>query len=429
MTFVLSGKMTIMKPNWTLIKIRLGDIVAYEQNPRLSTKAQAQRIIASERKFNQVVPFIVSPYHDSKVKLYDGHQRLSAWLTVYGADHVMDAMQCDRDLTDDEHKELIITMHSGATGSWDWNALSGWPAGKLQEWGMDKDTLKDWNNDALNLKELLNAEQPMVDAEPQTDRAAELQVKWQTETGQLWQLGKHRLLIGDCTVRENVERLMGGEKVDISFSSPPYNVGNNAKLSPHQENGAKYIDNSDNKSDDDYLSFLTLYIVSALEFCEYVFMNVQSLANNKTVLIDLLYTNKDVYADTLIWDKVNAQPAMAENVLNSQFEYVHVFSNKANRSIGTSAFRGTLSNVVQIHKRSSEVKEHNASFSVEFAEYFIKNFSTNTTYDPFCGSGTTIIAAQNLSRRCYAMEISPAYCAVILERFHTAFPDIEITKI
>lgn len=76
-----------------------------------------------------------------------------------------------------------------------------------------------------NLKELLNSENDEpVDAEPQIDRAAELQEKWQTASGQLWKLGEHRLLIGDCTVRENVERLMGGERAILMVTDPPYGV-------------------------------------------------------------------------------------------------------------------------------------------------------------------------------------------------------------
>ena len=61
---------------------------------------------------------------------------------------------------------------------------------------------------------------------------------------------------------------------------------------------------------------------------------------------------KSYYADTMIWQKGNAQPAMANNVLNSQFEYVHCFSHKANRSIGTKQFRGTISNVIKISKQT-----------------------------------------------------------------------------
>ena len=145
------------KPKWTAVKIKLGQIQAWDNNPRMSTKAQAQRIIASERKFGQPVPFLVAPEVDGRFLLYDGHQRLAAWFTVYGADYEMDAMKADRPLTEAEHKELIITLHTGATGSWDWNALSGWSAGDLQEWGMNADALKGWNNDANNLREMMTA--------------------------------------------------------------------------------------------------------------------------------------------------------------------------------------------------------------------------------------------------------------------------------
>jgi hypothetical protein len=233
-----------MKPKWTPIKVRLGQIKAWDGNPRMSTKAQAQRIINSERTFGQPVPFLLAPEQDGKFLLYDGHQRLSAWFTVYGADHVMDAMVADRPLTEAEHKELIITLHTGATGSWNWETLGNWSAADLQEWGMNGDTLKAWNNDANNLKELLKSEtaEP-VDAEPQIDRAAELQEKWQTASGQLWQLGEHRLLIGDCTVRENVDRLMGGEMADMVFTDPPF--GNNKGYGRGQL-GVRYIEGDQN---------------------------------------------------------------------------------------------------------------------------------------------------------------------------------------
>ena len=145
------------KPAWKPIRVRLGQIKAWEGNPRMSTKSQAQRIIQSERKFGQPIPFLLMPMVDGQYPLLDGHQRLSAWFTVYGADYEMDAMVSNRPLSEDEHKEMVITLHTGAVGSWDWNALSGWSAGDLQAWGMDKSALDGWNNDANNLREMMTA--------------------------------------------------------------------------------------------------------------------------------------------------------------------------------------------------------------------------------------------------------------------------------
>jgi len=108
-------------------------------------------------------------------------------------------------------------------------------ANKIAQVDFDPDwaLLKEWGGEDEQIKKLFSddewtegtgEEKPQADAEPQIDRAGELAVKWNTASGQLWQLGNHRLLIGDCTVRENVERLMGGERAVLMVTDPPYGV-------------------------------------------------------------------------------------------------------------------------------------------------------------------------------------------------------------
>ena len=144
---------------WQPIKIKLGKIIPWELNPRQSTKAQAERLIRSEKRLGQMQTLAVSPADKSgMVQLYDGHQRCSAWLTVKGADYEILALQSNRYLTEDERKEAAVILHT-ATGGWAWDKLSGWSAADLREWGMDETTLKGWNNDANNLKELISAEE------------------------------------------------------------------------------------------------------------------------------------------------------------------------------------------------------------------------------------------------------------------------------
>lgn len=125
---------------WTPVKVRLGQIRPWNLNPRMSSKAQAQRLIKSERELGQIQTLAVSPSVDGYVDLYDGHQRVSAWLTIKGADFEVLALQSNRPLTEDERRKVSILLHT-ATGSWNWDALSAWSAADLQEWGMDKDTL------------------------------------------------------------------------------------------------------------------------------------------------------------------------------------------------------------------------------------------------------------------------------------------------
>jgi len=151
---------------WTPIKIRLGQIRPWEANPRMSTKAQAQRLIKSERELGTPQTLAVSPFtEDNRVHLYDGHQRTAAWFTVKQPNFEVWALQSNRMLTDDERKKISVLLHT-ATGSWSWDALSSWSAADLREWGMDEDTLKGWNNDANNLKELLISSDEVPDFQP-----------------------------------------------------------------------------------------------------------------------------------------------------------------------------------------------------------------------------------------------------------------------
>lgn len=160
------------KLSWKPLRVKLGALQAWSGNPKLSSKAQAQRILNSFEKFGQVMTVAIDP--DNEV--LDGHQRLSALLTIHGADYEIDARQCNRKFTLDERQELVITLQSAAVGSYDWQALSGWDAGKLQEWGMDSSLLKEWGQDYSNLKGMIESEQEVAFKEYGEDIADGIQV-------------------------------------------------------------------------------------------------------------------------------------------------------------------------------------------------------------------------------------------------------------
>jgi len=423
------------KPKWTPIKVRLGEIRAWSDNPRLSTKAQALRIIESENKFGQPVPFLLMPMDGNKYPLIDGHQRLAAWLTAYGDDYAMDAMVSDRALTEDEHKEMVITLHTGATGSWDWNALSSWDAGELQGWGMDTDALKDWNNDANNLKELLAAEVETVDAEPQIDRAEELLEKWGVETGDLWHIGEHRLICGDCTDKATVERLMDWEKADILFSSPPYNQGNSSgDLATNRKGSVKlYEEFADDMSAEDYRELIFGCLEKSLSIMGDVHSVVWNVSYNAKSRDDygiILFSERNPFSifETIVWDKGGALNIGHSGIYSRRCELVFVMS--AGDKYRTSHKEGETRWNYWSFSKEAQTKEHRAAFPLAFAEHSIKEFSfdDDICYEPFCGTGTTMVASQNLSRRCYAAEIAPKYVAVCLERMAQAFPELQIYK-
>jgi DNA modification methylase len=411
----------VTKPKWTPIKIRLGQIEAWQDNPRMSTKAQAQRIIASERKFGQPVPFLLAPEQGGKFPLLDGHQRLSAWLTVYGSDYVMDGMVADRALSDEERREMVITLHTGATGSWNWEALSGWSAGDLQQWGMTGDTLKQWNNDATNLKELLNAENAEpVDAEPQIDRAAELQEKWQTASGQLWQLGEHRLLCGSSTERKNVERVFGDVRARLIWTDPPYGVkyGEKMESSNPIAHRVRTIENDDLPPAE-----LEIFIRTALSYAaEFsragAAIYVASPAGTPLPsLIKAFDGSGFEYRWGLIWLKDQIVLSRAdyhfkhENILYGwKPNGAHFFIDDRKQ---TSVFE---------YPRPKKSDEHPTMKPVELVQHMIKNSSEkgDVVYDCFGGSGTTLLACEREGRICRTIELSPNFAAVILERFYTA---------
>ena len=295
----------------------------------------------------------------------------------------------------------------------------------------DNEVLINWLDvEQVDIQDLeaVNLSSPIIEKSEAQEDDFEIpdEIKTDIKLGYLIEIGKHRLLCGDSTCYDTVAKLMNGEKAEISFTSPPYNAGT-TPTEIKMGKTSKYANDSDNKTETEYLNLLIDFTNNTLLFSDYSFVNIQSLSGNKTALIDFLYNMKGYYADTLIWQKQNAQPAMAENVLNSQFEYIHVFSHKANRAIGTKKFRGTLSNVLDISKQNKNgVKEHNATSPIDFAAHFVQNFCENSVLDLFLGSGSTMVACEQLNRICYGMELDPKYCQVIIDRMLNLYPDIEV---
>lgn len=292
------------------------------------------------------------------------------------------------------------------------NAIASWAELDLNM-AKDFDFSLDFDLDFMGFKDFkIEKENKNTDKE---DEVPEIpQNVFNVQLGDVWQLGNHRVMCGDSTDKETVEKLMNGQKADITFTSPPYNVGKTPN-----GNDQKYLNDSDNKSSDDYVSFLNDFTFNALEFSDYVFSNIQSLSGNKVALIEHLYALKEKFADTMIWDKMTAEPAMARKVLNSRFEYIHIFSNEAKRSIGKKDFRGSIPNIFSLNSRQGKefAKVHKATFPVQLPEFFLNNFTETSCLDPFLGTGSTLIACEKTNRICYGMELDPHYVSVIIKRW------------
>ena len=396
--------------------MKLNQLKSNPNNPRLIKDDKFKKLVTSLREFPEMMekrPMVCVTDADGKLYPLGGNMRLKA-LQELKYKEIPDAWIMLADEWSEEKRKEFTIKDNLSMGEWSWDTLANeWNVEELTEWGLDIPNFE--------IDEVLEAEEDDFDV-------PEGGIETDIVLGDLFEIGEHRLLCGDSTDSDSVAKLMNGEKAEISFTSPPYNAGT-TPTEIKMGKTSKYANDSDNKTESEYLNLLIDFTNNTLLFSDYSFVNIQSLSGNKTALIDFLYNMKSYYADTLIWQKQNAQPAMAENVLNSQFEYIHVFSHKANRAIGTKQFRGTLSNVLDISKQNKNgVKEHNATFPIDFAAHFVQNFCENSVLDLFLGSGTTMVAAHQLKRKCYGMELDPKYCQVIVDRMKKLDPTLVIKK-
>lgn len=143
---------------WTPTRVRLADLRPWERNPKRMSRAQATRLEASTGKLGRAGVLLVGPPDaNGKRPLYDGHQRAKVWGALYGAATEVVALEADRELTDEERRATSLLTVTAAA-SFDWDALASWDVGELKAWGLDEATLHEWNDDAANLREMIEAE-------------------------------------------------------------------------------------------------------------------------------------------------------------------------------------------------------------------------------------------------------------------------------
>ena len=297
--------------------------------------------------------------------------------------------------------EANIAANIGA-GDWDWDMLKQWDASELQSYGFEQDLLKSWQADAEALGAMLAEDEQPAGEDPgaQTDKAAELQVKWQVESGQLWALGEHRLICGDCTDRTVVERVMGGEKADLLLSDPPY-----GKLKIFNSSGA--VGNAG-----DNLAKVRHYgayegahgfdikpMLAALDGCY-----SKAIIWGGNYFTDIL----PVTASWLIWDKR----------AGAQLFYADCELAWSDLGITAKVFTFTWQGMIRAGDKIE--RYHPTQKPVELYEWCLGLADKAViVLDPTLGSASSLIACEKLGRRARCIEISPPYCAVTLERWST----------
>lgn len=399
--------MEIKRIRLTDLELNRGQVEGLPSNPRQWGKGELANLVKSIRETPELLEargLIVWPYA-GKYVILGGNMRFSALREMNAVD--APCMVMPQDTPIEKLREIVI-KDNGAFGSWDYDMLANeWDDLPLPEWGVPA-----WDTENLE-----SVSAPKEVEEDDFDESKD-HIEVRCKKGDVWQLGDHRLMCGDSVSLDDVKKLMGGGIADIAFASPPYNTGGIGKSLTKDDGRSKYLANNDDMTDDGYTEFLNKYIHNACECSKYNFVNVQWLANNKNSLIEMIKSNQRILGDILVWDKARSQPAAAENVLNSEFEFVFCFHEKGNRRIGTIPFHGTKKNIFHISPGHNEYSEiHNAVFPIALPAHFIENFAETSVLDLFGGTGTTMIAAEQLGRKAYLMELDPRYCDVIIARW------------
>lgn len=225
------------------------------------------------------------------------------------------------------------------------------------------------------------------------------------------------LLLGDCLDRM---KEIPDRSVDAVITSPPYNMNlriRNGKYVSRQivkELTTKYDNFDDNLPMDDYFEFNKKVLNECLRVSDLVFYNIQILTGNKPALFKIMGEFHDKIKELIVWDKVNAQPAIGKNVLNSQFELILVLQNSKpeSRAFDSAQFdRGTLPNLWEIKRGKKVSKNHGAVFPEELVEKIVGNFTKegDVVFDPFLGTGTTGVVSTRMGRKFVGIEMSESY--------------------
>lgn len=387
------------------------------------------RIMASLRQYGQRKPIVVNRAQNNKVEA--GNGTLSAAKRL-GWTHVAAVF-----VEDDPMTATGYGIADNRTGD-----LSTWDVGVLKDLAdnLPEDIFTGF--EAAELDDLVKAweaEQPRPtnDAEPQIDKAAELQEKWKVQPGELFEIGAHRLICGDCTDAGVVEKLMGGEKARLIVTSPPYNqqIDQFKPSGMHKEGDwvskVERLAYSDSMPENEYQEWQKNFLglcYEVIDNCGSFFYNHKNRYRDKKVVSPLFWLpGKFNLRQEIIWSRPGSVTQNARMFLPSD-ERIYWMYKGDDFYFDDTTENKSYSTVWNIGLETN--KEHAVGFPVELPTRPIKSCSAvgDLVYDPFLGSGTTMVAAQNLGRKCYGVEISPAYCAVILERMVTAFPGLEIVR-
>lgn len=370
------------------------DVYEYEGNPRTIKKADFERLkksIKDNPDYFEARPLIISNQTGKNV-IIAGNQRAKAAVDL-GLKEVPAVII--KGLTYEREREIMIRDNVN-NGEWDMDVLANdWDTQELTDWGVNVD----WDEPE---QEVVEDEVPEVNESEPTDSVL----------GGVYQLGRHRLMCGDSTDAGSVAILMDGQKADMVFTDPPYNMGYTGAGFLHkghveymQKRLEKIID-----FDANTISWLAKSNIPSI----FIF-------TSKDLVRDYLNIFKNYSYNILVWHKTGVAPFKASSWV-PDIEYLLYFHQKGHK------WNGDLPVAEYSKLYSSTIKEGRKDAGGDLhptikpqnlicRELKICSDENDIILDLFGGSGSTLIACEQLGRKCYMMELDPKYCDVIRKRY------------
>ena len=349
--------------------MKISNLKLNPTNPRIIKDDKFKKLVQSLKDFPEMMekrPIVCVTDIDGKMFPIGGNMRLKA-LRELGMKEIPDSwVVLADDWTEEQRKEFTIKDNVGF-GEWDWEVLNvDWDLEQLDDWGLE---VPEWEAEELEAVE--------------DDYDVELPEEPKTVLGDLYEIGEHRLLCWDSTDSDQVSKLMNGEKADMVFTDPPYDLEN-----------LSFTDN------------LFLFTIGHIFILNSEQRNVDISAKHRNNLTR--------------WYAVDFRQAhlISNNAPMTRVDFIAEFRNSEkvkfyNQHKGFS----TLLQIAKIHSNKGDTI-HKQEKKIELPYVFIEHFSKidEICLDLFLGSGSTMVASHQLKRKCYGLELDPKYCDVIVKR-------------
>jgi DNA modification methylase len=380
--------------------VPINTVKANPNNPRIIKDDKFAKLVKSINEFPQMLNLRPIVVNDDMVVL-GGNMRLKACREA-GLKEIPIIKASE--LTEQQQKEFIVKDNVGY-GEWDWNDLANnWDAEQLQDWGLD----------------IPGFDAEVIEAEEDDFAVPDGGIETDIVLGDLFEIGEHRLLCGDSTDSDQVALLMNGQKADMVFTDPPYNVDyGNIK---HPKFKQRAIEN-DNMSGEDFKTFCQGFVSNIVLFCDGIVYCWAGPGKDGRIMFTVL--DENLHNSTMIvWNK--DQFTLGRGKYQNKHEVCWFGWNKSGSTFTEDR---TLTNVWDFDRpKKSEL--HPTMKPIQIVENGLNHSSKkgDIILDLFGGSGSTMVGSHQLLRKGYLMELDSKYCQVIVDRMRKLDPTLVIKK-